>query len=126
VPTAVELLYFRVEEVSGQQVELGWATAAEIDHYGFRLYRSADSNFENAVPVHFQAGAGKAGGSTYAYTDTVPSSGRWWYWLAGIDTSGQETIDLAFSPVFADVPGNDPTQDESLVFLPLTMAGSEP
>jgi hypothetical protein len=102
-PTAIELLYFRVDEVVGQQVKLAWATSAEIDHYGFRLYRSPDSNFENAEPIHFQAGEGNVAGSTYSFTGTVPNSGRWWYWLADIDTAGRERIDPAFSPVFADV-----------------------
>jgi hypothetical protein len=25
------------------------------------------------------------------YTDTVPSDGVWWYWLADVDTGGVET-----------------------------------
>jgi uncharacterized repeat protein (TIGR01451 family) len=40
IPTAVELLYFRVGGVMGQQVRLEWATAVEIDNFGFRLYRA--------------------------------------------------------------------------------------
>jgi hypothetical protein len=120
-PTAIELLDFRVDEVSGQQVKLAWATSAEIDHYGFRLYRSQDSSFENAKLIHFQAGAGDVAGSAYAFTDTVPNSGRWWYWLADIDNRGRETVDPAFSPVFADVPGsNSPAKTEFRIFLPVT------
>jgi hypothetical protein len=121
-PTAIELLYFQVDEVSGQQVKLAWATSAEIDHYGFRLYRSQDSSFENAKPIHFEAGAGDVAGSTYAFTDTVPNSGRWWYWLADVDNRGRETIDPAFSPVFADAAGSrSPAKIEFLIFLPVTI-----
>ncbi|MCS7287479.1 MAG: hypothetical protein NZ653_10165, partial [Anaerolineae bacterium] len=40
IPTAVELLYFRVGGVAGWSVRLEWATAAEIGTFGFHLYRA--------------------------------------------------------------------------------------
>jgi hypothetical protein len=30
-------------------------------------------------------------GASYAYTDTVPLDGVWWYWLVDVDTHGAET-----------------------------------
>jgi uncharacterized repeat protein (TIGR01451 family) len=39
-PTAVDLLYFRVDSVTGREVHLAWATATEIDNFGFNLYRA--------------------------------------------------------------------------------------
>jgi len=30
-------------------------------------------------------------GATYVHVDTVPSDGVWWYWLADVDTRGNET-----------------------------------
>ncbi|HSK86727.1 MAG TPA: hypothetical protein VK880_00110 [Anaerolineales bacterium] len=125
-PTAIELLYFRVDEVVGQQVKLTWATSAEIDHYGFRLYRSQDNNFSSAEPIHFQAGANNVAGSTYAFTDTFPNTGSWWYWLADIDHAGRETIDSTFNPVFADVASNHPAKADFVIFLPMTVVEFEP
>ena len=92
-PTAVELLYFRVDRVSGQQVRLAWATAVEIDNLGFNLYRADANDVRRAALTHFEPAAVMGGrlGATYVYTDTVPSDGVWWYWLADVDTGGVET-----------------------------------
>lgn len=91
-PTAVELLYFRVENVSGRQVTLGWATEIEIDNFGFNLYRAPEDDFARASLVHFEPSAtGGGGGAMYDYIDTAPSGGVWWYWLADVDTQGRET-----------------------------------
>jgi hypothetical protein len=92
-PTAVELLYFRVDRVSGQQVRLAWATAVEIDNLGFNLYRANVNDPSRASLIHFEPAVVMGGrlGATYVYTDTVPSDGVWWYWLADVDTGGVET-----------------------------------
>ncbi len=93
-PTAVELLYFRVDGVSGQQVDLAWATAVEIDNFGFNLYRASESDFGRAELIHFEPSSigGSGSGAVYAYADTVPADGVWWYWLADLDTQGHETL----------------------------------
>jgi uncharacterized repeat protein (TIGR01451 family) len=93
IPTAVELLYFRVDGVAGQQVRLAWATAVEIDNYGFNLYRADTNDPARARLIHFEPAAlrGSRPGATYVYVDTVPSDGVWWYWLADVDTRGNET-----------------------------------
>ncbi len=100
IPTAVELLYFRVGGVAGTQVRLEWATAVEIDTFGFRLYRASSADRSRAVPVAFVPSAAHGGGAAYSYTDTVPSPGIWWYWLADVDTIGNEVF---HGPVSAGV-----------------------
>jgi hypothetical protein len=92
-PTAVELLYFRVDGVSGRQVRLAWATAVEIDNLGFNVYRSNANDVGRAALIHFEPAAMMGGrlGTTYVYTDTVPADGAWWYWLADVNTQGVET-----------------------------------
>jgi len=93
-PTAVELLYFMVSW-NGQTVVLNWATAAEIDNYGFNLYRAPVDNFSLAQRIHFEPSAiqgGTGSGATYRYPDMPPVQGTWWYWLADVDTQGIETV----------------------------------
>jgi len=93
IPTAVELLYFRVDGVSGPHVRLAWATAVEIDNFGFNLYRAPANDFSRAELIHFEPSSigGSGPGATYGYVDRVPSNGVWWYWLADLDTQGHET-----------------------------------
>jgi uncharacterized repeat protein (TIGR01451 family) len=92
--TAVELLYFRVNSVDNPQVHVGWATAAEIDNFGFKLYRAPVDDFSRGQLIHFEPSSiGGAGpGATYEYVDSVPAEGVWWYWLADLDTQGVETV----------------------------------
>jgi hypothetical protein len=92
--TAVELLYFSVSR-DGQTVVLNWATAQEVDNYGFTLYRASVDDFAQAELIHFEPSAiqgGTGADAAYAYVDTPPVDGRWWYWLADIDTRGIQTI----------------------------------
>jgi hypothetical protein len=94
IPAAVELLYFDIQSASGAQVTLGWATASEIDNFGFNLYRASADNFGEAAVIHFEPSAvpgGTGGGTTYTYVDNVPAPGAWWYWLVDLDTQGHAT-----------------------------------
>jgi uncharacterized repeat protein (TIGR01451 family)/fimbrial isopeptide formation D2 family protein len=88
-PTAVTLLYFRIGSVANGEVALEWATAAEVDNFGFKLYRAASNDFGAAGEIAFAPAQGN--NSSYAYTDS-PGSGTWWYWLADVDTNGNETV----------------------------------
>ena len=90
---AVELLYFVVNR-DGRTAVLDWATTAEVDNYGFNLYRAPVNDFAQAEKIHFEPAAiqGSPGsGATYRYTDTPPVGGIWWYWLADVDTHGVQT-----------------------------------
>jgi uncharacterized repeat protein (TIGR01451 family) len=94
IPTAVTLLYFRVDSVNGSQVNLAWATGMEVDNLGFLIYRATGNvgdPLTQAENVGFVS-ATSPGGGEYGYTDDVPSSGVWWYWLADVDTSGRQTV----------------------------------
>jgi hypothetical protein len=92
-PTAVELLYFRVNRPAGGEVELSWATAAEIDNLGFYVYRASTMDLDEAERIHFEPAGGGSSGHTYSFTDS-PGSGSWFYWLSDIDTHGVETFHL--------------------------------
>jgi hypothetical protein len=92
-PNAVELLYFKVDRPLNGEVNLSWATAAEIDNLGFYVYRSASASIDDAERIHFEPAGGGSGGHTYSYTDN-PGSGSWWYFLSDLDTYGVETFHL--------------------------------
>jgi hypothetical protein len=92
-PTAVELLYFRVNRPAGGDVNLSWATAAEIDNLGFYIYRASTMNLGDAERIHFESAGGGSAGHTYSFTDS-PGEGSWYYWLSDIDTHGVETFHL--------------------------------
>jgi hypothetical protein len=106
-----------VGSVSGRDVSLEWATAVEIDSFGFNVYRSdtADGSkrFLGFVPTESPFG----GGSTYSFDDTDLADGRWWYWLGDLDTTGKETfhgpVSALVLPEGLDLPER--------VFLPLIL-----
>lgn len=113
-PTAVRLLYFRVEAVTGAAATLAWETGAEWDNVGFRLYRNATAERSTASEVAFiPAAANRASGARYLYTDVAPAPGLWWYWLVDIDTNGTETV---HGPVSS---GLDLSVLPNKIFLPL-------
>ena len=97
VPSAVELLYF-VASMNGQTVALNWATAEEVDNYGFNLYRAPVDDFSQAELIHFEPSdiqGGSSSGATYQYLDAPPLQGAWWYWLADIDTHGIQSSHIS-------------------------------
>ena len=118
IPTAIELLYFRVDGVSGRNVRLAWATAIGIDNLGFNLYRADSNDLERARLIHFESAVpqGRQLGATYAYVDTVPSDGVWWYWLADVDTHGRESI-RALTQGHVGIDGILPNR----IYLPFVM-----
>lgn len=118
-PTAVDLLYFRVTNITERKAQLEWATAAEINNYGFNLYRSPSSNISIAEKIHFEPAAGGLGGNTYSYTDTIPGVGTWWYWLSDIDTNGLETFHY---PVQVTIEPAAPLSESNWIFLPITLS----
>jgi hypothetical protein len=111
-PTAVELLYFKVDRSDDGTAFITWATAAEIDNAGFYIYRSPDNSLDNAVPIHFEPAGGGSAGHTYSYQDTPPGGDTWFYWLSDIDTSGKETFHL---------PEAARSLQTHLNFLPITI-----
>ncbi len=117
VPTAIELLYFRAGDVGGRQVRLEWATAVEIDNFGFNLYRAVGQAFQ-PIKVDFVPSLAHGGGATYVYIDTTPTAGPSWYWLADVDTSGRETFHGPVSTVV------EATTQLHRIYLPLVAKGA--
>jgi hypothetical protein len=114
VPSAVELLYFVVSR-DGQAVVLDWATATEVDNFGFNLYRAPVDAFAQATLIHFAPSAiqgGTGAGAIYRHRDTPPAGSAWWYWLVDVDTRGVETVHTP-SVVSAEL-------QRFQVYLPLT------
>jgi hypothetical protein len=82
-------LYFRMDAVSRFDVGLGWATTQEISTTGFNLFRAGSPNPAEAALIHNEPSASVGGaGAQYTYTDTVPHSGIWWYWLQEVGPTG--------------------------------------
>jgi hypothetical protein len=87
------LLYFTGAQY-GHNVSLDWATAQEVDNYGFNLYRAAVDDFSQATWIHFEPSSiagGTGSGATYHFDDTPSGPGVWRYWLADVNTHGAET-----------------------------------
>ena len=118
VPTAVKLLYFRVADVSGAGIRLEWATAVEINNFGFNLYRAPVEDRTRASLVTFVPSEVKDGtGAAYSPDpDTEPNDGAWWYWLADVDLDDGETF---HGPVSVQV--DTAVHSNFVVYLPLVM-----
>lgn len=93
IPTAVDLLSFRATGLE-QAIRLEWATAAEINNFGFRVLRAAEPEYTRASELVFIPSLcrGNLCGATYVYTDTtaLPET-AYWYWLVDVDTDGRQT-----------------------------------
>lgn len=90
-PTAVEMVNFEADASSGRQITISWQLASEINNIGFNLYRAGENDLTKADKIAFVESVGGSAGNLYSYSDNVPSTGTWYYWLADVDTSGHET-----------------------------------
>jgi uncharacterized repeat protein (TIGR01451 family) len=109
--TPVILRYFRaVAETSA--IRLEWATEMEVDCVGFYIYRDLDATIGGAQPIAYVPATGP--GSTYSHVDRdVTSDQAHWYWLAEVNTGGEETL---YGPVRVGVgPDSLPVR----IYLPL-------
>ncbi len=97
-PTAVELISF---SVSGQRVQ--WTTGAELNTFGFALYRSSTGNRSDAVLASAEMIAAKGNNTSYEFVDTTTDAGTAYsYWLAEVDTTGAT---VEYGPVKTEVTG---------------------
>jgi hypothetical protein len=99
-------------------VRLEWATAAEWDCGGFRVYRNPDPDFDEAQLIASVEAQGP--GSTYSYIDhAVTYNQVYWYWLAEVSAGEPEREDI-HSPVWGGVgPNALPVR----VYLPVVQKG---
>lgn len=89
-PTAVTLVAFTARAGQGG-VTIAWETSAEIDTWGFDLYRSPDGSWERATRATAQPipGRGRGQGASYSWADTSPeAAGAAAYWLVETEAGG--------------------------------------
>ncbi|MEO8168626.1 MAG: hypothetical protein ABI623_10280, partial [bacterium] len=89
-PVPVQLVSFTARVVSGRQVRLDWATASEINNYGFEVQKKSNAQAEFlTVENSFIPGHGTTiEPHSYSFTDTLATPGRWTYRLKQIDLDG--------------------------------------
>jgi hypothetical protein len=91
-PLPVELTSFTAS-TQGRQIELHWATATEVNNYGFEVERKAMSNKQSTMNIWTRVAFVQGKGTTsapqlYKYSDAVQSSGKFQYRLKQIDHDG--------------------------------------
>ncbi len=117
IPTAIDLLYFEADH-QGDYVSLNWATAVEIDNFGFRLLRSTTGQLADAVEIAFVPGQGHgtASGASYTFVDqNVETNQTYTYWLVDVDLTGAETT---HGPATVDSSTID-SGGSATIFLPM-------
>jgi uncharacterized repeat protein (TIGR01451 family) len=84
-----------------------WRTVAEMDNYGFRVYRSSTPNRAGAELITAQIipgqGRGRAGGANYSFLDTSAPDGLAYYWLEDIDLVGSSEFHGPAQPALQGV-----------------------
>lgn len=93
-PLPVELIYFNAD-CTGEEVQLTWETASELNSMAFYLEKSVDGELWELVTEVEAAGTTNSN-TTYAYTDRSPSAGVSYYRLVQEDFDGTSEI---FGPV---------------------------
>lgn len=93
-PLPVELVSFKVNEVDGKVI-LNWATATEVNNYGFEVEKlkiknqksNSDIKWEN---IGFVKGNGNSNSAKeYSFIDDKISAGKYLYRLKQIDNDGK-------------------------------------
>jgi uncharacterized repeat protein (TIGR01451 family) len=121
-PTAVTLGAFSaIRQDDG--VLVTWTTLSELNTWGFNLFRSTDTDRQNAVQVNgsliLAEGQG-ANGASYQYLDTSADSNvAYHYWLQEVGENAGE-----FGPIAVGDPGGDgPSSgtNSHMIFLPIAI-----
>ncbi len=86
-PLPVQLLMFDGRQ-SGEEVDLHWATAAELNNDHFEIERSEDGLQFNLLGVVPGRGT-YAGRTDYHYADATPKAGKEYYRLKQVDLNGE-------------------------------------
>jgi uncharacterized repeat protein (TIGR01451 family) len=97
--TAVELIDF---SAAGGRVQ--WTTGAELNTFGFTLYRSNTSNRSDATLVSAEMISARGSNSRYEFVDATAQAGvAYHYWLVEVETTGNTR---EYGPVKTDVRAN--------------------
>jgi uncharacterized repeat protein (TIGR01451 family)/fimbrial isopeptide formation D2 family protein len=89
-PTAIVLSSFTAT-AEGDAIVVRWRTSAELNTWGFHLYRSADGERSHAVRVtpELILGRGRDQGAAYEWRDSAAEQGmRYTYWLEEVELDG--------------------------------------
>ena len=93
-PTAVELISFSAQRMTtdvGRQssVVVNWTTGAELDTFGFAIYRSSNGNRSDAMLASLELISAKGGNTSYEFVDVkAEASVSYSYWLVEVEKSG--------------------------------------
>jgi len=95
-PTAVELISFEAQSISGG-VKITWESASETDNLGYNLYRADSLNGErvllNKSLIPTNVPPGSPFGAVYEYIDeTATGYQTYFYWLEDLDADGKNTL----------------------------------
>jgi uncharacterized repeat protein (TIGR01451 family) len=116
--TAVVLVEFGAARQPGG-VLVRWRTVAELDNYGFRVYRSHTPNRTGAVLITPQIipgqGRGHADGASYSFFDAGAPDGPLYYWLEDIDLNGTSEFHGPAQPTLQGVG--------TIIFVPMVAVG---
>jgi hypothetical protein len=114
-PLAITLASFTATR-RADGIVVNWLTSAEINTWGFYLYRSADGSRSGAVRVTAAIipGQGRGqGGAAYSWLDTTAQPGvTYSYWLQEVELNGTTN---EYGPATA---GSSPAAQHS-IFLPV-------
>jgi hypothetical protein len=117
-PTAIALAGFTATR-QGDQVLVRWVTTAEINTWGFQLYRSADGKRASALrvtPALIPARGRGQGGASYSWADRDIEDGlTYTYWLVETEISGATN---EYGPATANP---DPAGMTFRLFLPVAI-----
>ncbi len=102
-PLPVELAAFDAV-VDGNQVDLRWATASELNNKGFEIDRKFENgNFEK---ITFVGGNGTTTNlNSYSYSDNVSKIGTYYYRLKQVDFDGTFEYSNTIEVVVNAIPG---------------------
>jgi hypothetical protein len=101
-PTAIALASFTATR-AGDRIVVRWLTTAELNTWGFDLYRSADgqrASAERVTPALIPAQGRGRGGASYSWADVKVEDGvTYTYWLVETETNGATN---EYGPATAD------------------------
>ncbi len=88
----VEMISFSYR-INATNVELMWQTSAEINNYGFELYRSAKNTNSGWAKIGFVRGSGtKSTPTSYQFLDMKLNTGKYYYRIKQFDYNNTLTV----------------------------------
>jgi len=110
-PLTIQLTSLNAKEVtfvgstaSPFGVRIKWSTSTEIGTFGFKIYRSHDSNFQNALSIADSTTLSRGGDSEYEFIDTTPLfEHAYGYWLVEIQNDATE---YPHGPMAVEITGS--------------------